>query len=177
MLWKNLLYFLKTKPFLHFLIKSPALSGLFSKKFSLKKFIIFFLKNAWSEKVSYVFSKILLNFWKQKLRKNFYISGNRTFLYFRKWNVFILPEMELSYVRERYIQNLSIFRTTTIFRTLAYLEPWHIQSPGIFRTWDIFRTMSKNSYLALPIICYLIRILDTFDKLSGKKIFAHVEMK
>ena len=47
-----------------------------------------------SEKVSYIFSKKPLIFWKRNPRKNPYISSNGTFLYFGK----------------------------RIFRTLAYLE-------------------------------------------------------
>ena len=51
-----------------------------------------------------------------------YISGNGTFLYFRKCNFLIFLE--------RHIQNPSKFRTRSIFRTLTYLEleaypePW-----------------------------------------------------
>lgn len=40
----------------------------------------------------------MLYFQKQKLRKIPYISGNRTFLHFRKRNFVILQETDLSYV-------------------------------------------------------------------------------
>ena len=57
-----------------------------------------------SEKVSYVFSKEPLNFWKRKPRKNPYISRNGTFLYFGK----------------------GIFRTLAYLKLEAYSEPRHI---------------------------------------------------
>ena len=74
-----------------------------------------FPKKSCSEKVSYNFSKKPLIFWKRKSKKNPYISGNRTFLKFPKRTFFIF--------RQKYIQNPSIFRTRSIFRTLVYLEP------------------------------------------------------
>ena len=74
-----------------------------------------FPKKTCSEKVSYIFSKKPLIFWKRKSQKNPYISGNRTFLNFPKRNFFIFWQ--------KYIQNPSIFRTRSIFRTLVYLEP------------------------------------------------------
>ena len=66
-----------------------ALSGLSSQKLSLKTFLIFFPKKPCSGKVSYIFSKKFLIFWKLKPRKNS--------LYFRKRNFLIFWE--------RYIQN------------------------------------------------------------------------
>ena len=74
-----------------------------------------FPKKTCSEKVSYIFSKKPLIFWKRKSQKTPYISGNGTFLNFPKRNFFIF--------RQKYIQNPSIFRTRSIFRTLVYLEP------------------------------------------------------
>ena len=123
--------------------KTPARFGLSSQKHALKKFLIFSQKNS-------------LVFWKRKSQKNPYISGNWTFLYFRRQNFFILQEREVSYTfwkrtflyfrrqnfllfLERYIQNPSIFRTRSIFRISTnlelqdYSEHWHTQNHGIFK--------------------------------------------
>ena len=40
----------------------------------------------------------------------------------------------LSCLEPWYIQNPDIFRTRSIFRTLAYSQPLYIQNPGILRT-------------------------------------------
>ena len=61
-----------------------------------KIILIFLTKKTCSERFSYIFSK-----------KAFLISRKRNFLIFQ----------------ERYIQNPIIFRTRSIFRTLAYSEP------------------------------------------------------
>ena len=89
---KNFLYFfvkitsseniLKRKLFFYFRKWNTALSSLSPQKFYLKKLLTFFPKKTCSEKVSYLFSKKALIFWKRKSRKNPYISGNRTSLYF-----------------------------------------------------------------------------------------------
>ena len=105
-----------------------TISSISRQKFSLKKFLTFFPKKSCSEKISYIFLKKSLIFWKRNPPQNSHISGNGTFLYFGKG----------------------------IFRTLAYSEPWHVQNHGIFRTRDIFRTLPNiydgmfciNSYLA-----------------------------
>ena len=66
--------------------------------------------------------------------KFFYISWNQSFLYFRK-DIF----RTLTYLGLWYIQNPSIFRTRSIFRTLVYSE----------RYQNIYvKTYCKNSYLA-----------------------------
>ena len=54
----------------------------------------------------------------------------------------------LAYLEPWYIQNPDIFRTGSIFRTLAYSqlvysEPPYIQTAGIFKTRGIFRTLSN----------------------------------
>ena len=70
-----------------------------------KKFLTFFLKKPCSEKVSYIFSKkSFSNFQETEL---FHIFFKQGFLLF--W--------------ERYIQDLGIFRTRSIIRTLVYSEP------------------------------------------------------
>ena len=40
-----------------------------------------------------------------------------------------------------HIQNPDIFRTRSIFRTLAFSQPWYIQNAGIFKIRGIFRTL------------------------------------
>ena len=102
----------------------PQPQKFFPKKTAPKKFLIFSPKKS-------------LIFWKRKSRQNPYISVNGTFLYFRRWNFFILHETKL------YISGK------------VYSEPQHIQNYGIFRTRGIFKTMSNiydrtfcNSYLA-----------------------------
>ena len=94
----------------------------------------FFPKKTRSEKISYIFlyfpkwnpalfslssiskknppGENFLYFTKQKPRKIFFLSGNKTFLYLRKRILSIFQETELSYISDRYIQNLSMFRTT-----------------------------------------------------------------
>ena len=94
----------------------------------------FFPKKTRSEKISYIFlyfpkwnpalfslssiskknppGENFLYFTKQKPRKKFFLSGNKTFLYLRKRILSIFQETELSYISDRYIQNLTIFRTT-----------------------------------------------------------------
>ena len=94
-----------------------------------------FPKKTCSEKVSYIFSKKPLIFWKRKSQKNPYISGNRTFLNFPKRNFFIFWQ--------KYIQNPSIFRTRSIFRTLVYSE--HCQTTTI--NYNNYVPFCKNSYL------------------------------
>ena len=84
-----------------------------------------------------------------------YTSGKGTFLYLNK----------------------SIFRPLAYSEVEAYSKPCQFQNLGIFITQYIFRTLSKNSYLAQLINSYLIRIFDIFDELSGRKTFAHAQKK
>ena len=70
-------------------------------------------------------------------KKASYISGDGTFLYFRKRNFLIFWK--------RYIQNPDVFRTRSIFRTLVYLEPETYSK--YCQTWTMER-FAKNSYLA-----------------------------
>ena len=49
-------------------------------------------------------------------------------LYFRKSNFLIFQEQNFLIAWERYIQNPSIFRTRSIFKTVVYSDPWHIQN-------------------------------------------------
>ena len=103
--------------------KTPVRSGLSPQKHALKKFLIFSQK-------SLQFSGNGNPYISQETELS-YISGDRIFLYFRKGKFLILPEKKLSYTSgnrtfffflERYIQNPSIFRTRSTFRTLTNLE-------------------------------------------------------
>ena len=117
-----------------------------SPKFFPKKNFLFFPKKSCSEKVSYIFSKKALIFWKQKPRKNS--------LNFRKRKFLIFQETKLSYISEKVYSEPSMFRTRGIFRSLIYSEPWHFRTRGIFRTQsNIYdRTFCKISYLAYFLI-------------------------
>ena len=68
---KNFLYFLQRNIFLYFLKKAPYIFWPGSPKVC-------------SEKISYTVSKKSPIFRKRKPQRNPYISGNETFLYFRK---------------------------------------------------------------------------------------------
>ena len=77
------------------------------KKSTTRKFLTL-QETETPQKISYIFSKE--NFCCISANENpecfFYISRNGTFLYFKEW----------------YIQNLSTFRTRSIFRTLVCLN-------------------------------------------------------
>ena len=109
---------------LHFPASVPKI---FSKKFliffpALKRFLHFLKKP--------------LIFWKRKPQKNLYISGNGTFLYLRRRNFLILPEMELSYTSGNGIflylrrRNFLILPETELsyISGKVYSEPWYIQN-------------------------------------------------
>ena len=111
---KKTFIFFKRKLFLYFLKWNPVRFSSGSKN----------KKTFRSEKISYALQKkwdllilILKNFLYFRKQKSFYISGNRTFLYFGKC---IFRTMH------------NIFRTRSIFRNLiyleleAYLKPWYI---------------------------------------------------
>ena len=96
------------------------------------------------------FLNIFFYFRKRKLRKKnhfisgngnskkaSYISGDGTFLYFRKRNFLIFWK--------RYIQNPDVFRTRSIFRTLVYLEP---ETYSKYCQTSTMERFAKNSYLA-----------------------------
>ena len=111
----------------------------FPKKPSLEKFFIFsqkapnFLETETAKKSLYFRKQNLLILQEMELS---YISWDGTFLYCRKRNFLILQETELSYTSENgtfLYFGKGIFRTRDIFRTLP-------------NTYD--RTFCKNSYLA-----------------------------
>ena len=60
---------------------------------------------------------------------------------FRHNQVYSKPFVNLAYSEPCYIQNLDIFKTRNIFRTLVYSEPqytensvyWHIENPMIIQ--------------------------------------------
>ena len=86
------------------------------QKFSLKKFLLFFPKKPALKKFL-IFSQKAFNFLGTETPKKS--------LYFRKQNFLIF--------HERYIQNPSIFRTRSIFRTMAYLKPeGYSELPNIY---------------------------------------------
>ena len=68
---------------------------------------------------------------------------------FRHNHTYSKPCVTLAYLEPWYIQNPDIFRTRSIFRTLAYSEPEayseppYIQKAGIFKIRGIFRTFSN----------------------------------
>ena len=109
---KNSLYFRKWN-FLALILKK------FSKRKPPKKFLIF----KKTEEKLLIFQETepfsppgenFLYFRKRKPRKNPYTSRNGTFLYFRKQNFLIF--------RERYIWNLSIFRTLSNIYDWAFCK-------------------------------------------------------
>ena len=120
---------------LNFLASAP-------KIFSTK-FLIFFPKNPALKKFLLFSQKELLILWKRKPRKNPYITRNRTFLFFRRWNFLILPETELSYTFGN--ETFLYFWRRNFFilpeRNFLIFRERHIQNPGIFRTRDIFRIL------------------------------------
>ena len=101
-------------------------------KFSLKNSSYFSL--LWKRFLHFL--KKPLIFWKRKPRKNLYISGNGTFLYLRRRNFLILPEMELSYTSGNgtflYLRrrNFLILPETELsyISGKVYSEPWYIQN-------------------------------------------------
>ena len=93
-----------------------------------KKILMFFSK----ESCSYISENGNLEENLLNIKKN---------LYFRKRNFLIF--------RERYIQNPSIFRTRSIFRTLVYLEP---ETYSEQRQSSAMECFAKNSYLAQFLI-------------------------
>ena len=98
--------------------------------------------------------KNFLYFLKRKLflyfrnrEKALYISGNKTFLHFG----------------ERYIQNTSMFRTRSIFKTIAYVElEAYLEHCQTFT----MECLAKNSYLAHFLIFREIRTFLYFKKWS-----------
>ena len=103
----------KRKVFLYSLKKAPHTfwprpPKVFLKSLLWKSFLYFLKENR--------------NFQKRKPRKNPYISGNGTFLYFRRRHIFILQETELSYTSGK--------GTFLYFRKQNFIIFWerHIQS-------------------------------------------------
>ena len=84
---------------------------------NIKKFLIFSQKKAFL-----IFRQMEPSYFSENgnPEKILYISGNRTFLYFRKRNFLIF--------------RIGIFRTLAYLELEAYSEPQHIQNQNIFRT-------------------------------------------
>ena len=58
---------------------------------------------------------------------------------FRHSQAYSKPCVNLAYSEPWYIQNLEIFKTGNIFRTLVYSEPQCFENSGIFKTQGLFR--------------------------------------
>ena len=86
------------------------------KKLILKKLHIFWEAESFSTP-----QEDFLYFKKRKPRKDPYISGNGTFLYFRKWKFFIFWD--------RYIQNCNTCRTLVYLKPETYSE--HFQTSAM----------------------------------------------
>ena len=107
-----------------------------SPKLLPKKILIFFPKKP-APKEFLIFSQKSPSFsGNGNLEKSPCISRNGTFLYFRK--------QDFLFFKERYIQNPSIFRTRSIFRTLAYSESCQVQSQKHIQNTGIFRTLAYS---------------------------------
>ena len=74
---------------------------------------------------------------------------------FRHIQAHLEPCVTLTCLKLWYIQNPDIFRTRSIFRTLAYSEPWYIQNHRIFRTL----AYSKSEAYPEPCQTYTMNLL------------------
>ena len=129
---KTSLYFKKWKPQESFLYFAKWNLSVHPDKIS------YISRSGNTEKIPNIFSKescscILGNGNPEKI---LIFQETETFLYFRKRNFLVF--------QESYIQNPSIFRTRSIFRTLAYSEPEgyseHCQT-------STMKSFAENSYL------------------------------
>ena len=136
--------------FLYFRKWNPALFSLISKtnrKIHLKKI-------SYTPEISYIFLKdSFFLFWNRKTpKKNPYISGKGTFLYFAKGIFRTLTYLEIEANSEPfYYQNPDIFRTKSIFRTLTqYMQnPRHIQNTVKHLRWNLLALILRNFLYSL----------------------------
>ena len=64
---------------------------------------------------------------------------------FRDIQAYSEPCVTLACLETWYNQNTNIFRTRSIFRTLAYSQPWYIQNSDIFRTIATYNSFGLGS--------------------------------
>ena len=137
---KKFLIFLKTETLQTCYISRRNFLSSKNKKIHLEK-IAYISEKRNPEKISYIFLKESLSF----ILKN----GNPK-------KLFILQETELSCISGNgnflYLGNLSIFKTTSLFRALTYVElkpysePWYIQNQR--RIQNTVKHLRWNIYLA-----------------------------
>ena len=115
-----------------------------------------------------------------------YIFSKESFVIFRETKTsrkkLIFQETELSYIsrkwnflvfRESYIQNPSIVRTRSIFRTLTYLEPWYIQNHSILNLRHIQNIVKHLRWKVLQKIATKL----TFSYFLKMNFFIFSEME
>ena len=73
------------------------------------------------------------------------------------------PCVTLACLETWHNQNPNIFRTRSIFRTLAYSQPWYIQNSDIFRTMAYSKSEAYSEYCQTSTMKRFAKIINGYN--------------